>query len=194
MTLRQPLFILRVAKLILTSSTFFVVVGPAVGALAFFPMVGLLAALMAGYPFGALPALLAGVLNALVLAVRLRWRPSVVPARWAHALTGGLCGILGTLAVLAIVDGPWLVRQITGSYDFWYTINRLEYVPLSTAGLLAGVVCGAIFNPWGERLMKPRLANSLACISVTSNQMVAVTNVRFWPLAEVRKTKIQTNE
>ena len=158
MTLRQPLFVLRVAKLILTSSTFFVVVGPGVGALVFFPMVGLLAALMAGYPFGVLPALLAGVLNALVLATRLRWRPSVVRARWAHALTGGLCGILGTLAVLAIVDGPWLVRQITGWYDFWYTINRLEYVPLSTAGLLAGAVCGATFNPWGERLMRPPVA------------------------------------
>ena len=156
MKLRQPLFIiLRVAKLILASSTFFVVVGPGVGALVFFPRVGPLAALMAGYPFGFFPALIAGVLNALVLAIWAGRRPSVIRARWAHALTGSVCGILGILALLAIVDGPWLVRQVSGWYDFWYTINRLEYHWLSMAGLLAGAVCGAIFNPWGERLMQP---------------------------------------
>ncbi len=155
MTLRQPLFISRVAKLILASSTFFVVVGPGVGALVFFPMVGPLAAVMAGYPFGFIPALIAGVLNALVLAIRAGRRPSVIRARWAHALTGSLCGILGTLVLFAIIDGPWLVRQISGWYDFWYTINRLEYHWLSLAGLLAGAVCGAIFNPWGERRMQP---------------------------------------
>ncbi len=158
MTLRQPFFISRVAKLILASSTFFVAVGPGVGALVFLPTLGPVAAVMAGYPFGVLPALLAGALNALVLTIRARRKPSVIRVRWTHALTGGLCGILGTFALLTIVDGPWLVGQITGWYDFWYTINRLEYVRLSTAGLLAGAVCGAIFNPWGERLMQPPVA------------------------------------
>ena len=62
MKLRQPLFIiLRVGKLILASSTFFVVVGLGVGALVFFPRVGPLAALMAGYPFGFFPALIESV-------------------------------------------------------------------------------------------------------------------------------------
>lgn len=64
MTLRQPLFISRVAELILASSTFFVAVGPGVGALVFLPTLGPVAAVMAGYPFGVLPAVLAGALNA----------------------------------------------------------------------------------------------------------------------------------
>ena len=155
MTSSQPLFSSRVAKLFLASSAFFVAVGPGVGALVFFPIIGPVA-VMAGYPFGVLPALLAGVLNALVLAVRAGGMPSVIRARWIHALAGGLCGTVGIIVLLAIVDGPWLGTQVSSWYDFWHTINRLEYPRLSVAGLLVGAVCGVIFNPIGERLLQSK--------------------------------------
>jgi len=139
---------LRLATLVLTSALFFVLIGPAVGAIVFFPDFGPLGALMVAHSAGFLPALLTGVLNAFaIMAGFIRSRS--LRDRLLHAFVGGLCGFLITVLVFDYPD--WVLLQRTsGWYDFWYTFRR-SYAQFGMAGLLAGAVCSFIFNPWAQR-------------------------------------------
>jgi len=139
---------LRLAALVLASALFFVLLGPAVGAIVFFPDIGPLAAFMVAHTVGFIPAVLTGILNAMVIMTRLV-RSLSLRGRLLHAFVGGLCGFLTTVLFLDYPD--WvLIHRTSGWYDFWYTFNR-SYVEFGMAGLLAGGICSFIFNPWAQR-------------------------------------------
>lgn len=140
----------RLAALFLTSFLFFILVGPAVGAIVFFAQIGPVTALMTAHAFGSVPAFMTGILNALAIMLGIV-RSRSLGGRFAHGVVGALCGFLTTVLFLDYPD--WvLIQRTTSGYDFWYTFNR-SYVEMGMAGLFAGGVCSFLFNPWTQRLI-----------------------------------------
>ena len=142
----------RLAKLLLTSVLFFVLIGPTVGAIVFLPDIGL-TVFMVAHGVGFIPALLTGILNAMLIMMGLVRSFSLI-GRLLHAFVGGLCGFLITVLFLDYNSDWWLILRTSDWYDFWYSFKR-SYVELSMAGLLAGAVCSFIFNPWAQRRYVP---------------------------------------
>lgn len=143
----QRAHLINQAALVLTSVLFFVVIGPAVGAVVFIPDIGL-ATFMVAHTVGFVPAFSTGILNALAITTGIV-RSRSLAGRPLHALIGGICGFMTTVVFLDYPD--WVLMHRTSDwYEFWYTFNR-TYVELSMAGMLAGSVCSFTFNPWAQR-------------------------------------------
>lgn len=129
------------------SVLFYVLVGPVVGGIYFLPQLGLGAFLLA-HAVGFIPAVMTGLVCGVVIIAR------IVPwvswgGRLAHGLVGATFGLLSTVFFLDYPD--WVLWSHTVEwYEFWYTFNR-DYAELGVAGLLAGGVCGFVFNPWAQQ-------------------------------------------
>ncbi|MCV2883603.1 hypothetical protein OE749_02675 [Aestuariibacter sp. AA17] len=95
----------------------FALVGPLVGSVVLAPFVG--SAIILGYIFGIIPALLAY----LLMQIMRRF------IAWPYYLCGGLAGFLGVFIVL-------VVFTLAGS------INLVHAAAFSLSGVLPGILCG----------------------------------------------------